>query len=200
VATDETSPRPATSATRLRLRWLVIVVALMALLTAGWPLLNSAVANRQPLAAGSRLTVGTGPASSAVVTVGSGWSLLPAQSNPMQGYLLQRGDLRLSITHVALVGRDQVPRMWEGLRRILAVSDPGARLSKPTYITGTSGLRAITGVMTGPRVIGAATIVPGPSRQFGIEMVVVAPRRAMAAMRAAAVRVMTSLRFTAATR
>ena len=105
MAADETARRPAASATKLRLRWLVIVVAVMALLTAGWPLLNIAVANRHPLAAGARLTVGTSPSNSAVVTVGAGWSLLSEQSNPMQGYLLQRGRVELSITHVVLVGR-----------------------------------------------------------------------------------------------
>jgi hypothetical protein len=195
VAADETARRPATSATKLRLRWLLIVVAVMALLTAGWPLLNSAVANRQPLAAGSRLTVGTGP-TSAVVSFGAGWDLLPEQSNPLQGYVLDYGVLQLFIRHVSLVGRDQVPGMWQGLRRTLSVGDPSVRLSRPAFVTLARGLRVMTGVVTTSRFVGTATIYPGPSRDFGIEMIVFAPRRASPALRAAAFRVITSLRFT----
>jgi hypothetical protein len=198
VAAEDTSPRPAATATRLRLRWLVIVVAVMALLTAGWPLLNSAVTNRQPLAAGSRLTVGTNPANSAVLTVrGAGWAELSDQSNPMQKYLLQRGKLELTIRHVLLAGRDQVPRLWQGLRQIISVTNPGLRLSRPVYITTGHRLRAITGLMTGAGIAGTATIVPGPSRGFGIEMIALAPRGTGEAVRAAAVAIMTSLRFTA---
>jgi hypothetical protein len=195
VAADETAQRPTASATKLRLRWLVIVVAVMAVLTAGWPLLNTTVADRHPLAAGSRLTVGTSP-SSGVVTVGTGWSLLSAQSNPAQGYLLQRGNLQLSITHVGLLDRVQLPQMWHGLLRILSVSNPGVRFSNPAFITTSHGLRAITSVVIGQRQIGTATIVRGPSGTFGIEMLALAPRGTSRALHAAAARVMVSLRFT----
>jgi hypothetical protein len=195
VAADETADRPTVSATKLRLRWLVIVVAVMAVLTAGWPLLNTSVANRHPLAAGSRLTVGTSP-SSGVVTVGAGWSLLSDQSNPTQGYLLQRGNLQLSITHVGLLNRVQLPQMRRGLMRILSVSNPGIRFSKPAFITTRDGLRAITTVVTGGRQIGTATIVRGPSGTFGIVMLALAPRGTSGALHAAAARVMVSLRFT----
>jgi hypothetical protein len=197
VAADQNEPRAAVSTTRRRLRWLAIVVAIMALLTAGWPLLNSAVANRQPLAAGSRLYVGTEPASAANVTVGPGWSVLPAQSNPRQGYVLQKGGLQLYLTHVSLVDRNQVPRLWQGLQRILSVSHPGSRLSKPVFITTAHGLRTITGVVVGTRHTGTVTIFPGPSREFAIEIIALAPRRTRPALRAAAARIIASLMFTA---
>jgi hypothetical protein len=196
VAADETAQRPTVSATKLRLRWLGIVVAVMALLTAGWPLLNKAVADQHSLAAGSRLTVGASP-SSGVVTVGAGWSLLSAQSNPTQGYLLQRGKLDLSITHVGLVNRAQLPQMWRGLLLILSVSHPGIRLSKPVLITTRHGVHAITGVVTSRRLIGTATIARSPSGNFGIAMVALAPHRTSRALRAAVLRVMVSLMFTA---
>lgn len=196
MAADETAQRPTVSATKLRLRWLGIVVAVMALLTAGWPLLDKAVADQHPLAAGSRLTVGASP-SSGVVTVGSGWSLLSAQSNPTQGYLLQRGSLDLSIMHVGLVNRAQLPQMWQGLVRILSVSNPGVRLSKPALMTTRRGAHAITGMVTGRRLTGTATIVRSPSGNFGIAMVTLAPHRTSLALRAAALRVMVSLMFTA---
>ncbi len=197
MAADDTASLPTASATKLRLRWLVIVVAVMALLTAGWPLLNVAVANRHRLATGSRLSVGTSPSNSAMFTVGAGWSLLSEQSNPTQGYLLQHGRVELSITRVVLVGRNQVPGMWAGLREILSVRHPGVRLTKPVLITFAGGLRAITAGISGPRLIGTATIVPGPSREFAIEMVVLAPRGTGAAMRFVAFQVVSSLRFTA---
>jgi hypothetical protein len=195
VAADGKAERPTVSATKLRLRWLVIVVAVMAVLTAGWPLLNASVANRHPLAAGSRLTVGTSP-SSGVVTVGAGWSLLSDQSNPTQGYLLQRGNLQLSITHVGLLNRVQLPQIWRGLMQILSVSNPGIRFSRPAFITTRHGLHAITTVVTGRRQIGSATIVRGPSGTFGIEMLALAPRGTSGALHAAAARVMVSLIFT----
>jgi hypothetical protein len=194
VAADETARRPSVSATKLRLRWLVIVVAVMAVLTAGWPLIDMAVSDQHPLTAGSRLTVGTNP-SSGVVTVGSGWSLLSEQTDPTQGYLLQRGNLQLSITHVGLLNREQLPQMWRGLLRILAVSNPGIRFSKPAFITTRHGLHAITSVVTGRRQIGTATIVRGPSGNFGIEMLALAPRGTSPALHAAAARVMVSLMF-----
>jgi len=194
VAADETAQRPSVSATKLRLRWLVIVVAVMAVLTAGWPLIDMAVTNQHPLAAGSRLTVGTSP-SSGVVTVGPGWSLLSEQSSPMQGYLLQRGKLQLSIAHVGLLDREQLPQMWRGLMRIVSVSNPGIRFSKPAFVTTRHGLRAITSVVTGRGQIGTATIVRGPSGNFGIEMLALAPRGTSPALHAAAARVMVSLMF-----
>ncbi|HTA09299.1 MAG TPA: hypothetical protein VK836_12340 [Streptosporangiaceae bacterium] len=194
MAADETAQRPSVSATKLRLRWLVIVVAVMAVLTAGWPLIDMAVTNQHPLAAGSRLTVGTSP-SSGVVTVGPGWSLLSEQSSPMQGYLLQRGKLQLSIAHVGLLNREQLPQMWRGLMRIVSVSNPGIRFSKPAFVTTRHGLRAITSVVTGRGQIGTATIVRGPSGNFGIEMLALAPRGTSPALHAAAARVMVSLMF-----
>jgi hypothetical protein len=199
VAADQTEPRPAVSTTRRRLRWLAIVVAIMALLTAGWPLLNSAVANRQPLAAGSRLTIGTEPASAANVTLGPGWSVLPAQSNPVQSYVLQQGSLQLYLTHVSLVDRNQVPRLWQGMRRILSVSHPGSRLSNQAFITTAHGLRAITSVVVGT-LTGTATIFPGPSREFAIEIITLAPRRTSPALRAEAARIIASLMFKAQSR
>jgi hypothetical protein len=200
VVADETGRGPAASTTRLRLRWLAVVVAIMALLTAGWPLLNSAVANRQPLAAGSRVSVGTGGTSSGTVTVGAGWYVQPAQSNSTQEYVLRKGAVQLDIDHVSLVSRGQVPGIWDGLRRLLSVSDPGSRLIKPVSLMTGRRLQAIHGAVTGRRLIGTATIVIGPSREFAIEMVTLAPRATRVALRTAAVRVMASLMFTTQSR
>ena len=151
MVADETDHAPAARNTRFRLRWLAVVVATMALLTAGWPLLNSAVANRQPLAAGSHLTIGTSPASSGMVTVGPGWSIQPAQSNPRQEYVLREDGLELAISHIGLVNRDQVPRIWQGMRQILAVTNPGSELSKPVTISTAHRLPSLHRSRDGPQ-------------------------------------------------
>ncbi len=172
----------------------------MALLTAGWPLVDAVVTNKQPLAAGSKLTIGSGAGSSAVVTLGPGWSELPEQSNPYESYLLRRGAVELSIIDVDLVNRSQVRHLWQGLGQILSVSNPGIRIGRAAHIYTIDGMRAITGIIVGPRKVGTATIFPGPSRQFAVEVLVLAPRGTNPALRAAALRIVRSLRFTAAHR
>ena len=168
----------------------------MALLTAGWPLVNAAVADRQPLADDTRLTIGSGAGSSAVVTVGRGWAVLPEQSNPNQGYLLRHGQVELSILHVDLVNSRQVPQLWSGLRQILSVSSPAARLGRGVSFRTARGLPGISGVITTARKAGTATIVAGPSRRFAIVMLVLAPRGTSLAMRIMGARIVRSLRFT----
>lgn len=192
MVADETGRR---STTKVRLRWLAIVVAIMALLTAGWPLLNSIANDRQPLAAGSKITVGPESASSGTVTVGGGWSVEPAQSNPTQQYVLRKGAVVLEIRHVALIGHSQSAAMWTGMREILGITNPGLRLAPPVSVTIAHRFAAVTGRILGLRLIGTATIVPGPSRQFGIAMVELAPRRASRALLASAHRIMVSLMF-----
>src|SRR5262249_2184896 len=80
------APTPAA-----RLRWLVTVMTVMALLTVGWPLLTSAVTDKLPLAGGTALRIGPAGPNSAVLRVGPGWSMRPAESNPARGYSLRRG-------------------------------------------------------------------------------------------------------------
>ncbi len=172
----------------------------MALLTAGWPLVNAVVADRQPLADGARLTVGNGTRSSAVVTVGRGWSVLPEQSNPAQGYQLRRAGVELSILHVDLVNPRQVAQMWSGLRRILQANSPVVRLGPPVYRRTASGLLRISGVISTAQKVGTATIVPGPSRKFAIVMLMLAPRGTALTLRVAGARIVGSLRFTVAQR
>lgn len=205
MVADETGRGPAASTTNVRLRWLAIVVAIMALLTAGWPLLNSAVANRQALASGARVTIGPSRGSSGTVTVGAGWYIQPAQSNPALEYVLRKGAIVLDIRHVSLIesspaDSNEVSMMWRGMRQILAVTDPGSSLGRPINIMTIHGIVAITGAIAGPGLIGTATIVPGPSRDFAIAMVALAPRRTSLALRAAARRVVLSLMFPALSR
>lgn len=200
MVADETGRGPAASVTTARLRWLAVVVALMALLTAGWPLLNSAVANEQRLARGATVTVGQRPASSGTVTVGSGWYVRPAQSNPTQEFVLAKDGVVLDIRHVSLVSRQQIPAMWGGMRQVLSVTNPGLRLSGPVTTTTAHRMRAFTGAVSGRYTTGTATLVPGPSRQFAIAMVVLAPRGTSRTLIEAARRIVLSLMFSAPSR
>jgi hypothetical protein len=193
MVADETGRSPAPSTTRVRLRWLGIVVAVMAALTAGWPLLNSAVANRQPLARGAEVTIGSGRASSGTVTVGPGWFVQPMESNPGLQYVLRKGAIVLYLRHVSLVGRTELSSMWRGMRQVVSVTNPGSVLSAPVSTTLPNGLRAVTGTVSGPQLVGTFTIVPGPSGKFAITMIVLAPRRTSTALRAAAGQVVRSL-------
>jgi len=172
----------------------------MALLTAGWPLLDSAVANRQPLATGAKVTVGPGPGSSATVTVGPGWYLQPAESNPALVYILRRGAVLLLIRRVSLVDRQQVSRIWLGMRLMLSVTRPGSMLSGPVSITTAHRFKALTGRITALMFTGIATVVPGPSGDFAVAMMALAPRGTNPALLAAAHQVMTSVTFVKADR
>jgi hypothetical protein len=200
VVADETGRGPAASVTKARLRWLAVVVAIMALLTAGWPLLNSAVANRQRLASGARVTVGLGPASSGTVTVGPGWYVRPMQSNPTQEFVLSRGAVVVDIRHVSLLDRRQMVNIWSGMRQILSVTDPGFRLSQPVRVTTIHGMLAYVGRVSGQSMAGTATIEPGPSRKFAIAMVVLAPKGTNRTVLAAAHQIVVSLMFSAPSR
>jgi hypothetical protein len=170
----------------------------MAVLTAGWPLVSSAVHNAGPVAAGTRLTVGASQPNVARFTVGPGWSMLRAGSDPRQGYLLRRGPVRVSISYVALVGSSQAAQLWAGLHTILRLSHPGVALSRPRPLLTAQGRRGLTGVVSGRGVLGTATIVAAPSRRFAIQMLVLGPRHGRLALRSVELRLMRSLFFPAA--
>jgi hypothetical protein len=172
----------------------------MALLTAGWPLLDSAVPNRQPLAAGAKVTVGSGPGSSGTVTVGPGWYVQPALSIPTQNFVLTKDGVVLDIRHVALVDSFQMAFAWLGMRQVLSLTHPGTELSEPAHTTTGHGRHALIGTISGPGLIGMAAVVPGPSREFAIAMVMLAPHGTSRALIEAARRILLSLTFTAPSR
>jgi len=185
---------------RARMRWLLIVVGVMVLLTAGWPLLNAVVADKQQLAAGASLRVGPGGPNSASVRVGSGWTLRPAESDPRQGYLLRRGAVTVSIDYVALTGTYRTTGIWSGLRRVFRVSNPGIRLGTPRAVTSGQGRAGLIATAIGARSEGNVTAFVGPSGTYAIQIVVLAPRYAKPVVAAAALLLIRSLRFPAAPR
>src|SRR5258708_2103113 len=180
---------PGAQTPRGRLRWLLAVVTVMALLTAGWPLLNSAVSDNLLLSRGAALRIGPGGPNSATLRVGQGWSLRPAESDPARGYSLRRGAASLSIAYVSLAERSQAPLLWDGLRAILRIRNPGLRLGSPEAMTSRQGRPGLTGALTSRGAAGAATIFVGPAGTFAIEMIVLAPRSPGGAAALAAIRI-----------
>lgn len=183
-----------------RLRWLAIVIAIMAVLTAGWPLLSLAVTDQDRLAANSKLVVGPGHSNSAVVRVGPGWLLHPGESNPHLAYSLQRGPADMSIAYVTLVNNRQVSDLWAGLREVVQIRHPGASLSAPIPVVSIHGAKGNLGVVRAPDLVGTAAVFAGPSRLFAIEMVVVAPKGTARLNLVAAQRIVRSLLFPATVR
>jgi hypothetical protein len=181
----------------LRLRWLVIVVAIMAVLTAGWPLINLAVSDNSRIAANSKLYVGPSHKNSAQVTIGPGWLMQSAQTNPRLAYSLQRGGVTMSIVYVDLLSRSDVGGLWQGMRQILRISRPGTRLSRPVRITSAHGYPGETGIISSRTMRGTAAVFANRPRQFAVEIVVTAPRRTPLGNLVAAQRIVRSVLFAA---
>jgi hypothetical protein len=195
MATDLPSARSAASAARLRVRWLVVIVAVMVLLTGGWQLVNHAVSNRQALTPGTRLSIGPGHGDSGQITVGSGWSLLSADSNPLYGYKLKHGAVDFSADYIRLVDPGQARLTWAGLRKLLRVTDPGVRLGKQAVITSAYGRAGITGAVSGAHQFGIATVFADPGRRFGVEIIMLAPRGTRRALLAPGLQIIRSMRM-----
>lgn len=183
-----------------RLRWLAIIISVMAVLTAGWPLLNRVVADDSRLAAHSKLVIGPGHKNSAVVTVGPGWLLRPGETNPRLVYLLQRGPAIMTIAYATLVNNRQIDDLWAGMRQVARIRQPGATLSGPVAIRSIHGSEGDFGLVRAPGLVGTAAVFAGPSRQFAIEMMIVAPKGTARANLVAAQRIIRSVLFTSARR
>jgi hypothetical protein len=181
----------------LRLRWLLIVVAIMAVLTAGWPLINIAVSDNSRIAANSKLSVGPSRKNSAQVTVGPGWLMQSAQSDPREAYSLRRGGVTLSIIYVDLLSRSDVDGLWQGMAQLLRISYPGTSLSRPVRVTSVHGYPGDTGLITSRTTRGTAAVFADQQRQFAVEIVITAPRRTPLANLVAAQRIMRSVLFAA---
>ncbi|MGI5168194.1 hypothetical protein ACQEU3_27985 [Spirillospora sp. CA-253888] len=171
---------------------LVAVVAVMAALTGGWPLLNAALGeapDRQRLAAGETLVLGDG-GYSARFTVGRGWTVRKSASDSAQGYTLTRGAVELRVSRLIATGRPTLRQMWGGLRQVLRAGDPGAVLGRPRPAgDGLAGPAARDGMT------GTLTVRFAPDRRTAVSTTALGGRGAAARDRAAAARVVDSLAF-----
>jgi hypothetical protein len=161
---------------RVRIRWLVAVVAIMVLLTAGWPLLDQIVADSRPLAAGTSLTIGPGGAATAKMSIGRGWRLMPAESNPRQQYLLRAGPALMTVSAAALPGPASDAELWAGMQQVLRVSHSGVRVGRMTPFISTTGQAGITGPVAIGAEAGTATVFIAPADMATLQVVVLAPR------------------------
>jgi hypothetical protein len=184
----------------LRLRYLVLVLVIMAVFTIGWPLLNRAVSNRHPLATLTTLTVGPGPGETADFTIGPGWSLLPADSDPRLTYSLSRGPLDMDVSYVALASPGESTGLWTGLRDIVRLDHPGVTVGQPSPITTAQGRRGMTSTLRGAGLSGTATIIAQPARKYAIELIMLAPTYVVQANLSATRIIIHSVRFPTATR
>jgi hypothetical protein len=178
--------------------WLIAVVGMMVALTGGWLLVSRAVSGTQPSMAGTVLTIGPGGTDSAQFAPGAGWAIRTAHSDPEQGWSLDRGLVRVSVTYVSLLSPAQAGRLWPGLRSILRLSGSSVRLGQPVPVTSAPGLAGradLTGPVAGPGLSGQAVIVPVPDRRFAIEVISVAPPGDAADARATAGQITRELRF-----
>jgi hypothetical protein len=181
-----------------RLRWLLAVLAVIVTLTAGWPLVSTTVAGDRPLAAGTTVTVGPSRASSGRVTVGPGWSVLTARSDPNRSYSLARGALRLSVRYVSLVSPPAQASLWRGLRQVLRIGNPGLTPGRPRVFTTSDGSQGLIAFLSGPGRTGQAAALAAPDGTFAIEMIMLGPPGTARVMRSAGLPVLRSLRFPAA--
>jgi hypothetical protein len=193
-ASERAAARPGLPS--VRLRWLIITLAVMAALTVVWPLINLAVSSHRRVRAHSSLTVGPGGQHSASITVGPGWTE-DARTNPQRMYVLRRssvtGSVTLTFAYATLLDRGEVPALWTGLRRIIRLRYPGLTLQRPLTITDARNQTGQVGLATGPTLAGAAAIFPDPRLGFAIEMLIVAPRSVSRTEVAAARRILRSL-------
>lgn len=179
----------------LRLRWLTVVLVVMAALTIGWPLINLAVPNRRTLVAGTMLKLGPGQTDLAKFTVGSGWTLVPSDTDPRLDYSLRHGLVGLTLSYVAIINNADTAQLWAGFRQAIRVSNPGLELGQPAPYTTVMGLKGDQGKVASRTRTGTATLIRTPSGTFAVEMILLGPRHAGRANLAAAHQVMHSLKM-----
>jgi len=180
------------------LRWLLVVVTVIAVLSVGWPAVSRAVSDNQPLAAGQPLTIGPDSAHSATFAPGQNWVVRSAETNPVLHWSLSDGPVDVTVVYVMVISPSQVGRLWPGLQSGLRLGDASARLGRPAGFTSAAGSKGLTGTLTANGRAGQAAIFPGPDGTFAVEIVSVAPVQDGAAARVAAALVARSLRFPAA--
>jgi hypothetical protein len=191
------SEAAVTRANTLRLRWLTVVLVVMAGLTVGWPLINLAVSNRSALAAGTMLRLGPGKADLAEFTVGPGWLMVPSQTDPRLDYSLRRGAVDMTVSYVAVIDGARPAELWAGFQKVIQVSNPGVRLGPPSTYKTAQGRLGDEGMLSSSADTGTATVVRNASDTFAVEMILIGPRHGSHGNLAAAHRIMHSLQIPA---
>ncbi|MFD6100114.1 hypothetical protein ACFVWN_26880 [Nocardiopsis flavescens] len=164
-----------TASGRAAPRWIAvgIAVAMIALVTVGWSLVNALVPGRTALTAGEELALGgDGTTRAVLVLPDDGWEADVAASHPDRSYRLHRGPLVLDVERPGEAG-DESPGTdlrWEGTRRVLLSQDPSTRVGEPSPVVsadGTEGLAADVNRARGP---GTVVLLPSPDGGYAVRM------------------------------
>jgi len=170
------------------------VVAVMILVTAGWPLVSRLLADDQRLAPGTLLKLGPGRDAASLRVPNAGWSLSRSNSDPNRAYVLShrgRGagrSLKLTASFVDVGDPADVPLLWSGLRKLVAVSDAAGRLGPPRPVRGADGTAGSTGALTSRGRSGTATVWVAADGGSAVEVTVLADAGAGSAAALAAAR------------
>ncbi|MEV7422326.1 hypothetical protein [Streptomyces sp. NPDC091212] len=155
------------------------VLFVMAALTAGWPLIDRALSDRERLPGGALLELGPSSGTAVLRVVGEGWSLSKSQSDPNSSYALSRDGVDVVAGYVDLTTTEAgAERLWTGLRRVQSVADAGSRLGEPHPVTSAEGARGSTGTLTRSGRTGTATVWLPPGEAYAVEITVLAKPRA----------------------
>lgn len=148
---------------------LAVAVAVVAVLTGGWALVNSALPATESLTDGHSMTLGSGGGYEASVTFDDGWELHPGSSSQGQQYLFSKGPVDLRMNVAVPSQRASAPELWEGMRDIVRVGDASARLDDPQPVTSDGGAEGLTGTLHSDRHTGSAAVFPSPNGEFAVE-------------------------------
>jgi hypothetical protein len=152
-----------------RRAWPVVlaVLALMALLAGGWPLVSSWLPDGEDLPADIGLRLGPDPETAARLPLaGTGWRLSKSASNPDQQYALRHGTVGLEATYVQLEEPADADELWAGLRKLGELS--GATIGTPTAVRGTDGLAGESAPLTEDGLTGTVTVFVHPDRAYAV--------------------------------
>ncbi|MFJ8001778.1 hypothetical protein ACIQ7D_32540 [Streptomyces sp. NPDC096310] len=149
---------------------LLVVVAL----TAGWPLIDGALGDRERVAAGTALVLGPDDEIAVLRVTGHGWTLSKSSSDPDMAYALSRDGVDLAARYVPLTGAGDPGALWGGLRKVQSVADSGSRLGAGRRLTGARGAIGRSGSLTGGGRVGSATVWLPPGLGYAVEIIVLA--------------------------
>ncbi len=146
-----------------------VAAAVVAVLTAGWALVNAGLPQTEDLAAGQNITLGSGDGYEASMSVDDGWELDTGSSAQGERYVLTKGPVNLQVRVVTPVARASATELWEGMREIVRVGDASAALGEPKPVTSEGGAEGLTGDLHVQQRTGTATVFPSPGGDFAVQ-------------------------------
>jgi hypothetical protein len=165
----EQTVRPATEVSRPRRAWPIVVAVLagMALLAGGWPLVSSLLPDSESLPAGVGLRLGPDPEEAALLPLaGDGWRMSRSQSNPDQRYALRYGAVGLDASYVQLEQPADADALWDGLRKLGELSD--STIGPPARAQSARGLPTEEASVEEDGLTGTVTVYVHPDRSYAV--------------------------------